>query len=101
MRVCRRSSSMRTSPTPRSSSLADTLRVHSLHLDDPGHRDDLVTAHHEQPAFAVGARDLCVDEHVLDLSRAARESVAGSPPPYLKPCERGFDAPVAPGDGAA
>src|SRR3954451_20453485 len=100
MRACRRSSSIRISPTPRSSSVADTLRAHSFRLDDAGHRDDLVTAHHERPAFAVGARDLCVDEHVLDLPRATGEPVAGTPPPYLKPCERGLDPPLAPGDGA-
>src|SRR3954452_728863 len=101
MRACRRSSSIRISPTPRSSSVADTLCAHPLRLDDPRHRDDLVTPHHERPAFAVGARDLCVDEHVLDLPRAAREPVAGTPPPYLKPCDRGLDAPVTPRDGAA
>ena len=48
-------------------------------LDDPGHGDDLVAAHDERPAFAVGAWDLGVDEHVLDLLRAAGEPVAGPP----------------------
>src|SRR3954454_5482367 len=101
MRARRRSSSIRISPTPRSSSVADTMRAHSFRLDDPRHCDDLVTAHHERPAFAVGARDLCVDEHVLDLPRAAGEPVARTPPPYLKPCERGLDAPIPPRDLAA
>src|SRR3954469_25670612 len=103
MRDCRRSSSISTSPTPCVSSLpvVDTLRAHSFRLDDARHRDDLVTAHHERPAFAVGARDLCVDEHVLDLPRAAGEPVARTPPPYLKPCERGLDAPIPPRDLAA
>src|SRR4051794_7799265 len=101
MRACRRSSSIRISPTPRSSSVADTLCTHSLRLDDARHRDDLVAAHHERPAFAVGARDLCVDEHVLDLPRAAGEPVARTPPSYLKPCERRLDAPVPPRDLAA
>src|SRR3954470_13320080 len=100
MRACRRSSSIRISPTPRSSSVADTLRAHSFRLDDPRHRDDLVTAHHERPAFAVGARDLCVDEHVLDLPRATGEPVAGTPPPHLNPGGRGPDPPPPPVGGA-
>src|SRR4051812_26660816 len=100
MRDCRRSSSISTSPTPCVSSLpvVDTLRAHSFRLDDARHRDDLVASHHERPAFAVGARDLCVDEHVLDLPRASGKPVTGPPPPYLKPCERGFDTPAAPRD---
>src|SRR3954451_14451007 len=96
MGACRRSSSIRISPTPRSSSVADTLRAHSFRLDDPRHCDDLVTAHHARPAFAVGARDLCVHYHVLDLPRAAPEPVARTPPSYLTSCERGVRAQVPP-----
>src|SRR5438067_527812 len=101
MRDCRRPSSIRTSPTPASSSVADTLRAHPLRLDDAGHRDDLVAAHHEGPAFAVGTRDLGVDEHVLDLPPAPGEPVAGTPSPYPKAWQVGFDAPGPPVDGAA
>ena len=70
-------------------------------VDDTGHRDDLVPAHHERPAFAVGAGDLGVDEHVLDLLRAARQPVAGPPPADDKAWELGPDAPTAPVDLAA
>src|SRR3954452_10524775 len=101
MRACRRSSSISTSPTPCSNSVIDTLGAHSFRLDDARHGNDLVASHHERPAFAVGARDLCVDEHVLDLPRAPGKPVTGPPPPYLKACERRFDAPAAPGDRAA
>src|SRR2546423_168200 len=101
MRVCSASSSIRISPTPRSSSVADTGHPHPLRLDDSRDSDDLVTTHHERPAFAVGAGDLCVDEHVLHFLPAARESVAGAPPPYCKPWQLGFDAPRPPVDAAA
>src|SRR5437764_3551886 len=100
MRSCSRSSSIRISPTPLSSSVCDTLRAHPFRCDDPRHGDDLVAAHHERPAFAVGAWDLGVDEHVLDLLRAPGEPVAGSPPPYLKARQGGFDPPAAPLDHA-
>ena len=97
MRACSRSSSIRISPTPRSSSVCrHAHRLHSLRLDDPGHRHDLVAAHDERPAFAVGARDLGVDEHVLHLLRAAGEPVAGPPPPYLKPWQRPSRCATAP-----
>src|SRR5919198_5649646 len=94
------SSGMRISPTPASSSVADTGRPHPLHLDDARDGDDLAAAHDERPAFAVGTRDLGVDEHVLDLLLAAREPVAGPPPPYPKPWQLGFDTPAAPRHGA-
>ena len=68
-------------------------RLDPLGLDDPGHRDDLVAAHDERPAFAVGARDLGVDEHVLDLLRAAGEPVAGPPSADDKAWQLGADAP--------
>src|SRR5262249_13169334 len=57
---------------------------------------DLVTAHDERPAFAVGAWDLCVDEHVLDLLRAPREPVPRAPPPYPKAWDPGADPEAAP-----
>ena len=96
MRSCSRSSSIRTSPTPRSSSVCDTVCAHPLRLDDARHRDDLVAAHDERPAVTVGARDLGVDEHVLHLLRAAGEPVAGPPPPYSKAWQPRFDAPRLP-----
>src|SRR5512141_2079592 len=67
-------------------------------LDDPGHRDHLVTPHDERPGFPFRWGDLRVDEHVLDLLLAPGEPVAGPPTSYLKPFERGADAPLAPGD---
>src|SRR5581483_3985930 len=100
MRSCSRPSSIRISPTPRSSSVCDTGRRHPLRLDDPGHRDHLVASHHEGPAFAIRAGDLRVDEHVLDLPPAAGEPVAGPPSPYFKPRQLGLDAPAAPLDRA-
>src|SRR5689334_16412967 len=94
MRSCSRSSSIRTSPTP--SSTADTDGPHPLGADDPRHRDDVVAAHHEGPALAVGARNLGVDEHVLDLLRPPREPVAGPPAAYCKPWDVGLDPPPSP-----
>src|SRR6476660_3082213 len=101
MRVCSRSSSIRISPTPRSSSVADTARRHPLGLDDAGHRDDFVAAYDERPAFTIGARDLCVDEHVLHLLPPACEPVARPPSSYLKAWQLRLDQPAAPGDAAA
>src|SRR5580692_3516161 len=74
---------MRISPTPCSS---DSImgRAHSLNLDDTGHRHYLVAAHDERPAFTVRTRDLGVDKYVLDLLRAPRQPVTGTPPPYFK-----------------
>src|SRR5439155_14752715 len=69
-------------------------------LDDPGNGDDLVAADDEGPAFTVRAGDLRVDEHVLDLLRAAGESIARAPASYLKPWDLRLDAPRAPLDGA-
>ena len=64
----------------------------------PGTATHLVAADDERPAFTVGARDLGVDEHVLDLLRAAGEPVAGPPPANHKAWELGADAPPAPLD---
>src|SRR3954470_18189612 len=100
IRSCRRSSSMRISPTPRSTSVCDTVRSHPLGLDDAGHRDDLVAAHDKRPALTIGARNLRVDEHVLHLLRAPLEAIAGPPSPYLKPWEVGLDPPPPPRDRA-
>src|SRR6266852_1251107 len=80
IRSCRRASSISTWPTPASTSVCDTSCGHPLGLDDPRDRDDLVAAYDEWPAFTVGARDLCVHEHILDLLRAAREPVSRTPP---------------------
>src|SRR5262245_37781739 len=87
---------MRISPTPLSSSALVKGRGHPLALDDPGDGHDLVAAHHERPPFTVGAGDLGVDEHVLNLLRPAGEAIARPPPPYLKPTAVGGDAPRAP-----
>src|SRR3954470_3339358 len=87
---------MRISPTPRSSSALVTGRGHPLALHDPGHGHDLVPADHERPAFAVGARDLRVDEHVLNLLRPAGEAIARPPPAYLEAPPLGGDPPGAP-----
>src|SRR5437870_10568852 len=101
MRVCSVSSSIRISPTPRSSSVADTSCSHPLDFDDTRNRHDLGAAHDERPAFTIGARDLCVDEHVLDLPVPSGEAVAGTPSPYSKAWQLGLDAPVTPVDRAA
>src|SRR5258705_13760335 len=96
MRSWRRSWSISTFPTPASTSVCDTSCGHPLCLDDPRDRDDLVAAHDERPAFTVGARDLCVHEHILDLLRAAREPVSRTPSPYLKPSQARLDPPLPP-----
>ena len=62
----------------------------------PGNGDDLVAADNEWPCLALGSRDLGVHEHVLDLLAAPRQTVAGTPPPYLKALAVGRDAPGAP-----
>src|SRR5436190_9397039 len=87
---------MRTSATPRSTSVCDTRHLHAVVRHDPRHGEYLVSTHHERPALTVRAGDLGVDEHVLDLSRAAGESVAGAPGSYLKASEVGTDHPLAP-----
>src|SRR5215204_1173116 len=91
MRAWSASSSIRTSPTPCSTSVCDIGHLDLAVGHDPRDRDDLVAAHHEWPAFAVGARDLRVDEHVLDLPGAAGESVAGAPAANPKPWQLGAD----------
>src|SRR5205823_6420458 len=60
----------------------------------------LVAAHDEGPRLALGAGDLGVDEHVLDLLAAPGESVARPPASYLKACELGLDPPVPPANRA-
>src|SRR3954452_11854686 len=101
MRRASLSWSIRISPTAPSSSVCDTLGLDPFGVDDPRHCDDLVAAHDERPGLSGCARDLGVDEHVLDLSRAAREPIARAPPPNDKPWELGVDAPAAPAHGAA
>src|SRR5690349_19020193 len=96
MRPLRASLSIRTSPTADSSSVCDTLGLHLGVLDDSRHCDDLVAAHDEWPRLALGAGDLGIDEHVLDLLAPAGEPVARPPASYLKACELGFDLPGAP-----
>src|SRR5438552_3187624 len=94
MRRCSASSSIRTSTTAASRSVALTvdLRVR----DEPGNGDDLVSAHDEGPGLSVGTGDLGVDEHVLDLLAPPGEPVARPPASYLKPCQLRPDAPRAP-----
>src|SRR2546426_570566 len=87
---------MRTSETPRSSSVCDTFDAHSFRLDDARHGDHVVSAHDERPRLACGTGDLRVDEHVLDLLRSPSEPIAGTPGPYLKAWERGGDPPFPP-----
>src|SRR3954471_19467187 len=96
MRDCNRASSIRTSPTPVSSSVADTARAHPLGLDDAGNGDDRVTAHDERPALSVGARDLGVHEDILHLSVPTGEPVARLPATDLEPWQRGLDPPDPP-----
>ena len=62
----------------------------------PGNGDDLVAAHDERPRLALGARDLRVDEHVLDLLLPAREPVAGPPASHFKPFELASGSPRRP-----
>src|SRR5258706_4470378 len=100
MRSCSRSSSIRTSPTPRSSSVCDTDRAHPLGFDDAWDGDHVVTADDQGPPFTVGARDLGVDEPVLHLLPASGEPVAGSPASYLKPWQVSLDPPPPPLHGA-
>src|SRR5439155_8234287 len=92
----RRSPSMRTAETPRSSSVWDTFDAHSFRLDDARHRDHVLSAHDERPRLACGTGDLRVDEHVLDLLRSPSEPIAGAPGPYLKAWELRRDPPFAP-----
>src|SRR5215475_15682905 len=96
MRRWSSSSSIRTSVTARSSSVADSL--HLGMLDDAGHRHDLVAAHDERPRLALRARHLRVDEHVLDLPPPTSQPVAGPPSAHSKPLDVGADSPVAPAD---
>src|SRR5215471_10536463 len=96
MRRCSTSSSIRTSVTARSSSVADSL--HLRMLDDAGHGHDLVAAHDERPRLPLRAGHLRVDEHVLDLAPPTRQPVAGPPSAHSKPFEPGADSPIAPAD---
>src|SRR5258708_9006559 len=96
MRAWSRPSSIRTSPTACSTSALVMDGTRPLALDDTGHGDDLVATHDQGPALTVGTGDFGVDEHVLDLLRAAGEPVAVAPPSYLKPWQLRFDAPAAP-----
>src|ERR671924_308512 len=77
MRSLSVSVSIRTSPTADSSSVCDTLGPHFGVLDDALDGDDLVATDDERPRLALGAGDLGVDEHVLDLLPPAGETVAG------------------------
>src|SRR5262249_11807446 len=103
MRAPSASRSIRTSPTADSSSVCiplDPNSVHAFGLDDSGDRNHFPTAHHEGPRFALGAGDLGVDEHVLDLLAPAGEPVARPPATYLKACQLGLDRPSAPANRA-
>src|ERR1700749_4768956 len=96
MRRWSSSSSIRTSVTARSSSVADSL--HLRMLDDAGHGHDLVAAHDERPRLALRARHLRVDEHVLDLAPPTRQAVPGPPSAHSKALEPRGDSPIAPPD---
>src|SRR4051794_22978491 len=96
MRRWRSSSSISTSLTACSSSVADSFYLRML--DDPGHGHDLVAAHDERPRLPLRAGHLRVDEHVLDLAPPTREPVAGPPSTHSKPLELRADSPLAPPD---
>src|SRR5215831_2974852 len=96
MRRWRSSSSIRTSVTARSSSVADSLDLRML--DDAGHGHDLVAPHDEWPRLPLRAGHLRVDEHVLDLAPPTRQPVAGPPSAHSKPFELRADSPLAPPD---
>src|SRR3954447_13642148 len=98
MRACSDDSSISVSVTARSSSAADSfyLRV----LDDPGDRDDLVTAHDEGPGLSLRPRDLGVDEYVLNLLPPAGEAVAGPPSSHFETARARSDPPRPPLDGS-
>src|SRR5215468_3478394 len=96
MRRWRSSSSIRTSVTARSSSVALSAYLRMRH--DPRHRDDLVPADDERPRLALRPRNLRVDEHVLDLPSPPREPVAWPPSAHSKPWQLGADSPLAPAD---
>src|SRR6476660_85194 len=89
---------MRTSETPRSSSVWDTFDAYSFRFHDVRHCDHVVSAHDERPRLACRPGDLRVDEHVLDLLRSPGEPIAGTPGPYLKAWELRGNAPLAPAD---
>src|ERR1700740_3371549 len=96
MRRWRSSSSISSSLTACSSSVADSLHLRMLH--DPGHGHDLVAAHDERPRFPLRAGHLPIDEHVLDLAPPTHQPVAGPPPAHSKPFELRADSPGAPPD---
>src|SRR5262249_60830987 len=74
-------------------------RGSSGRIDDPGPAHAPASAHDGRPRFALGSRDLGVDEHVLNLLSAAGEPVARPPASYLKAWQRGFNPPGAPANG--
>src|SRR5437868_2519842 len=120
MRACSEDSSINVSVTARSSSVADMLApptpasrrlrvacsvepTHAFHLrvlDDPGDRDDLVTAHDEGPGLSLRPRDLGVDEYVLNLLPPAGEAVAGPPSSHFETARARGDPPRPPLDRA-
>src|SRR2546423_3334019 len=80
--------------------VAEPNGMHAIGLDDSRHCDYLPTPHDEGPRLALGAGDLGVDKHVLDLLPPPGESVARPPASYLKACELGLDPPVPPANRA-
>src|SRR6266516_2901268 len=74
--------------------------VYAIGLDDSLHCDYFPAAHDEGPRLALGAGDLGVDKHVLDLLPPPGKSVARPPASYLKACELGLDPPVPPANRA-
>src|SRR5437588_12018562 len=87
---------MRTSATPRSSSVADTLGNDSLCLDDSRYRDDVVAPHDERPRLALRAGHLRVDEHVLDLPAPTCQAVSWPPSAHSKSWQLRADQPLPP-----
>src|SRR3954453_10539625 len=98
MRCCSDVSSISTSVTARSSSVADSFDLRML--DDARDSDDLVAAHDERPGLAVRPWDLGVDEHVLNLLRPAGETVAGLPSSHYETGRARGDSPRPPAHGS-
>src|SRR5215210_2547997 len=73
-----------------------TLRAHAGRLDDPGHRDNLLTPDDERPGLALRPRDLRVHEEILNLLRAVCEPVTGAPATDLETRNRRRDPPRSP-----
>src|SRR6476620_9609265 len=102
MRAWSVASSIRTSPTPRSSSVLVliTLPPHRWIFHDSGDADNLAARDDERPGRALAPWHLRVDEDVLHLLAAAAEAIAGAPGTNLEAGSVRRDRPGAEADGA-